>query len=254
MQHYQQHHIKEDHGRSPLVGRAGVTCRTFRPPWELFGGVGRHKLADRPCPGSSTSCCKLLQAPPQRKSSFLPPPSIFSLFSLSLTTFHLGPASQPPNNGLKPEALPCPHPASLRVALHHVICLFTCLLRYAATPVTTKHTAAMSSSDISSAAHAVSESLSATMKASPEALPSAFTRAQEVVAAQGSSSWLGLFGRLILAILSLISSILYWAIRIVTITIPTVLFTLFSTSWTVTMNATTLYALHHSTRPPLSFC
>ncbi|KAK1531362.1 lysophospholipase NTE1 [Colletotrichum paranaense] len=101
----------------------------------------------------------------------------------------------------------------------------------------------MSSSDISSATHAVSESLLATMKASPEALPSAFTRAQEVVAAQGSSSWLGLFGRLILAILSLISSILYWAIRIVTITIPTVLFTLFSTSWTVTMNATTLMVI-----------
>ncbi|GKT85501.1 lysophospholipase NTE1 [Colletotrichum tofieldiae] len=99
------------------------------------------------------------------------------------------------------------------------------------------------SSDISSAAHAVSESLSATMKASPDALPSAFTRAQEVVAAQGSSSWLGLFGRLILAILSLVSSILYWAIRIVTITIPTVLFTLFSTSWTVTMNATTLMVI-----------
>ncbi|GJC94190.1 lysophospholipase NTE1 [Colletotrichum higginsianum] len=104
----------------------------------------------------------------------------------------------------------------------------------------------MSSSDISSAAHAVSESLSATMNASPDAaLPSAFTRAQEVVAAQGSSSWLGLFGRLILAILSLVSSILYWAIRIVTITIPTVLFTLFSTSWTVTMNATTFWVVRY---------
>jgi len=101
----------------------------------------------------------------------------------------------------------------------------------------------MSSSDISSAAHAVSESLSATMKTSSDALPSAFTRAQEVVAAQGSSSWLGLSGRLILAILSLISSILYWAIRIVTITIPTLLFTMFSTSWTVTMNATTLMVI-----------
>lgn len=97
----------------------------------------------------------------------------------------------------------------------------------------------MSSADISSA---VSDAVSATMSTSPEVLPSALTRAQEVVAAQGSSSWLGLLGRLILAILSLISSILYWAIRIVTITIPTLLFTLFSTSWTVTMNATTLYA------------
>jgi hypothetical protein len=34
---------------------------------------------------------------------------------------------------------------------------------------------------------------------------------------------------------------LYWVIRIVTISVPTILFTLFSTSWTVTMNATTLY-------------
>ncbi|KAL3296913.1 lysophospholipase NTE1 [Colletotrichum asianum] len=98
----------------------------------------------------------------------------------------------------------------------------------------------MSSADISSA---VSDAVSATMSTSPEVLPSAFTRAQEVVAAQGSSSWLGLLGRLILAILSLISSILYWAIRIVTITIPTLLFTLFSTSWTVTMNATTLMVI-----------
>ncbi|KAF9881724.1 patatin-like serine [Colletotrichum karsti] len=99
------------------------------------------------------------------------------------------------------------------------------------------------SSDISSAAQAVSETVSTTMNASPEVLPSAFTRAQEVVAAQGSSSWLGFFGRMILAILSLVSSILYWAIRIVTISIPTLLFTLFSTSWTVTMNATTLIVI-----------
>ncbi|TEA20767.1 Lysophospholipase NTE1 [Colletotrichum sidae] len=98
-------------------------------------------------------------------------------------------------------------------------------------------------SDASSAVHAISESVSATMEASPEVLPSAFTRAQEVVAAQPTSSWLGFFGRLLLAILSLVSSILYWAIRIVTITIPTLLFTLFSTSWTVTMNATTLMVI-----------
>ncbi|KAH7017727.1 hypothetical protein EDB80DRAFT_564135 [Ilyonectria destructans] len=60
------------------------------------------------------------------------------------------------------------------------------------------------------------------------------------VATQGSYSWLGLFGWFIWFILNVVSTILYWVIRIATITLPTFLFTLFSTSWTVTMNATTL--------------
>ncbi|EON96569.1 putative lysophospholipase nte1 protein [Phaeoacremonium minimum UCRPA7] len=72
------------------------------------------------------------------------------------------------------------------------------------------------------------------------ALSSAAARADEVVAATKSSSWIGLLGRLILAILHLISTILYFALKITTINIPTLLFTLFSTSLTVTMNATTL--------------
>lgn len=71
-------------------------------------------------------------------------------------------------------------------------------------------------------------------------LSSAVARTDEVVAATKSSSWIGLFGRLILAILHLISTILYFALKITTINIPTILFTLFSTSLTVTMNATTL--------------
>jgi len=73
--------------------------------------------------------------------------------------------------------------------------------------------------------------------------PSSMTMASPAIEiamdASGSSSWLGLFGRLILAVLHLVSAILYWAIRI-TITIPSLLFKGFSTTWTVTMNATTM--------------
>lgn len=53
-------------------------------------------------------------------------------------------------------------------------------------------------------------------------------------------TWSGLVGRLVLSILQLVTSILYWAVRLATITVPTLLFSVFSTSWTVTMNATTL--------------
>ncbi|KAL7949863.1 hypothetical protein V8C42DRAFT_308808 [Trichoderma barbatum] len=61
-----------------------------------------------------------------------------------------------------------------------------------------------------------------------------------VEAAQASSGWLGLVGWLLLSIINFITTVLYWAIRTVTITFPSVLYTLFSASWTVTMNATTL--------------
>lgn len=60
------------------------------------------------------------------------------------------------------------------------------------------------------------------------------------LATQEPSGWLGLFGKLIYFSLNLISTILYWVLRIATISIPSFLFTLFSTSWTITMNATTL--------------
>ncbi|KAK5998266.1 Lysophospholipase NTE1 [Cladobotryum mycophilum] len=61
-----------------------------------------------------------------------------------------------------------------------------------------------------------------------------------VEAAQGSTGWLGFIGWFLLGLINLTSTVLYWAIRTVTITIPSILYTLFSTSWTVTMNATTL--------------
>lgn len=72
------------------------------------------------------------------------------------------------------------------------------------------------------------------------ALSSAMTRASDVVVAHGSSSWIGLIARLILWILQLLSTIIYFALKLTTISIPTLLFNLFSTSLTVTMNATTV--------------
>lgn len=68
------------------------------------------------------------------------------------------------------------------------------------------------------------------------------TRAgQELLASSPEAgTWSGFVGRLVLSLLHLVSSVLYWAIRLTTITIPTLLFSVFSTSWTVTMNATTL--------------
>ncbi|KAG5949181.1 phosphatidylcholine and lysophosphatidylcholine phospholipase [Claviceps sorghi] len=59
-------------------------------------------------------------------------------------------------------------------------------------------------------------------------------------AAREATSWLGLFGWLLYLVFNLISTILYWSARTVTISVPKLLFALFSTSWTVTMNATTL--------------
>jgi lysophospholipid hydrolase len=57
---------------------------------------------------------------------------------------------------------------------------------------------------------------------------------------QAPSSWLGSLVRLIFWLLQMMTSLLYVVIKLVTITLPTVLFTLFSTSLTFTMNATTL--------------
>lgn len=101
----------------------------------------------------------------------------------------------------------------------------------------------MASSLSSAAVTASSETLSAALKATSPALPSALDRAHEVVATHGSSSWLGFIAWLVIAILHLTSSILYWTLRLATITVPTLLLTLFSTSWTVTMNATTLMVI-----------
>ena len=71
-------------------------------------------------------------------------------------------------------------------------------------------------------------------------LSSAVAVASDVANSHGSSSWLGFFASLVLWILQLVSTLLYYAIKLATISIPTLLYTLFSTSLTVTMNATTL--------------
>ncbi|EJT74530.1 lysophospholipase NTE1 [Gaeumannomyces tritici R3-111a-1] len=60
---------------------------------------------------------------------------------------------------------------------------------------------------------------------------------------QTSGSWLGVFGSITLAVFQLLSSILYWALRVTTFSVPSLLFTIFSTSLTVTMNATTLMVI-----------
>ena len=75
--------------------------------------------------------------------------------------------------------------------------------------------------------------------ASPQA--SALTPSVTASNTSQSSSWLGLFGSVLLAMARGIPGILIWIITFTTITLPTVLFALFSTSLTFTMNFTTLY-------------
>jgi lysophospholipid hydrolase len=60
------------------------------------------------------------------------------------------------------------------------------------------------------------------------------------IGAQASGSWIGMLGRAILLLIRVIPGILYWLIAFTTITLPSFLFSLFSTSLTFTMNATTL--------------
>lgn len=72
------------------------------------------------------------------------------------------------------------------------------------------------------------------------ALSSAVAAASDVANTHGSSSWLGFFARIVLSVLQLVSTILYYAIKTTTISFPTLLYNLLSTSWTVTMNATTI--------------
>lgn len=79
------------------------------------------------------------------------------------------------------------------------------------------------------------------------ALSSVMTRANDVVVTHGSFSWIGLIARLILWTLQLLSTIIYFALKLTTISIPTLLFNLFSTSLTFTMNATTMYAYFPTT-------
>ncbi|KAF5025829.1 hypothetical protein F66182_2162 [Fusarium sp. NRRL 66182] len=98
-------------------------------------------------------------------------------------------------------------------------------------------------SDPSNAAQmagAVAETVAHALSSSNAASAPSVVSTMPAVTAQEPSSWFGLFGWLIWFSIHIISTILYWVIRIATINVPSFLFHLFSTSWTVTMNATTL--------------
>jgi lysophospholipid hydrolase len=66
------------------------------------------------------------------------------------------------------------------------------------------------------------------------------TPGASVPAGAAQASTFGLLGRVILTIMRVIPGVLYWVITFSTITLPTWLFTLFSTTLTFTMNFTTL--------------
>ncbi|RDA95174.1 hypothetical protein CP533_1895 [Ophiocordyceps camponoti-saundersi (nom. inval.)] len=94
-------------------------------------------------------------------------------------------------------------------------------------------------SDIQNVVH---DSLAAAGVSSSASLSAPLRTATPVApaASSGVLGWFGLLGWLLLAVINITSTLLYWTIRIATLNVPRILFTLFSTSWTVTMNATTL--------------
>lgn len=98
----------------------------------------------------------------------------------------------------------------------------------------------MVASDLTSSPLGLSNAVSGVLASSTTTAAAVIARTQQVAEAEGSSSWLGLIARLILFVLHILSSILYWSLKLTTISVPTLLFTFFSTSLTVTMNATTL--------------
>ena len=67
------------------------------------------------------------------------------------------------------------------------------------------------------------------------------TAANLPIVVHDSTSWLVMLENTLLAMVKLIPGLLVWIITFSTITLPTVLFALFSTSLTFTMNFTTLY-------------
>ncbi|KAK8028923.1 lysophospholipase NTE1 [Apiospora marii] len=87
---------------------------------------------------------------------------------------------------------------------------------------------------------ASSQTITSASQMAAKALNTAAAHIDRVAQENGSFSWLGLIGRIILFIIHVLSTILYWSLKLTTISFPTLLFQLFSTSLTVTMNATTL--------------
>ncbi|KAI1344966.1 hypothetical protein F5Y15DRAFT_410652 [Xylariaceae sp. FL0016] len=98
----------------------------------------------------------------------------------------------------------------------------------------------MASPGLTSSADAASQAVSSIMNSSAVAVATAIAHAEDITRAEGSSTWLGLLARFILFVLHILSTILYYGLKLTTISVPTLLFTFFSTSLTVTMNATTL--------------
>lgn len=92
--------------------------------------------------------------------------------------------------------------------------------------------------DSAKAALTVTNSSAATLARTMDALNTPSSTLKPVEAAPAST--FGLLGRVILTILRIIPGLLYWLITFTTITLPTWLFTLFSTTLTFTMNFTTL--------------
>src|SRR4051794_22169696 len=86
----------------------------------------------------------------------------------------------------------------------------------------------------------LSQALSSATMDRPNTISSALPSGSEVLTTHGASSWLGSVGNLVLFSIHAVTTAVYWVVRLVTISIPSPLFTLFSTSLTVTMNATTL--------------
>ncbi|KAI1431507.1 patatin-like phospholipase [Xylaria sp. CBS 124048] len=97
----------------------------------------------------------------------------------------------------------------------------------------------MTVAELSSGTSGLSEVVSGVMASSTTTAAAVLARTQYVAQTEGSS-WLGLLAKLILFVLHILSAILYWSLKLTTISVPTLLFTFFSTSLTVTMNATTL--------------
>ncbi|KAI0970344.1 patatin-like phospholipase [Xylaria arbuscula] len=98
----------------------------------------------------------------------------------------------------------------------------------------------MTTSTLASGAAGLTDAVSNAMASSATTATAVLARTQHVAQTESASSWLRLIARLLLSILHVLSAILYWSLKLTTISVPTLLFTFFSTSLTVTMNATTL--------------
>lgn len=101
------------------------------------------------------------------------------------------------------------------------------------------------------------ESFTSLSGAVASSMPSAMALANSTAAEQAivqQKSWFGMFGTMTLFMIKVVPGILYWTITFITITVPTFLFTMFSTSLTFTMNATTLFVHVPFTIYSTDFC